>query len=142
MQLAHLNSNNNITLNKQPSKLLIVEDEVLFARAVMRQLQKTGYECEHVETIQDARSITKQFLPDIVLLDMRLPDGNGMDLLTDLVAKNISVIVMTAHGEISDTVAAIKNGAVDYLKKPIDLEELLLSLQKAEAVAIQSISLD
>ena len=128
-------------LNQQ-SKLLIVEDEVLFARAVMRRLQKAGYECAHVETLQDARAIFKQFSPDIVLLDMRLPDGNGLDLLADLVLKKVAVIVMTAHGEISDAVNAIKQGAIDYLKKPIDLEELLLSVQKAEASAIQSNSLD
>ena len=127
---------------KQQSKLLIVEDEALFARAVMRRLQKAGYECAHVESLQDARLIFKQFPADIVLLDMRLPDGNGLDLLAELVAKNVAVIVMTAHGEISDAVNAIKQGAIDYLKKPIDLEELLLSVQKAEASAIQSTSLD
>lgn len=127
---------------KQQSKLLIVEDEALFARAVMRRLQKVGYECEHVETLHNARAIIKQFSPDVVLLDMRLPDGNGLELLPELVVKNVAVIVMTAHGEISDAVNAIKHGAVDYLKKPIDLEELLLSVQKAENAAIQSNSLD
>ena len=142
MQLAHLISGQASVMLKQQSKLLIVEDEVLFARAVMRRLQKAGYECAHVESLQDARTIFKQFSPDIVLLDMRLPDGNGLDLLADLVAKNVAVIVMTAHGEISDAVNAIKQGAIDYLKKPIDLEELLLSVQKAEASAIQSNSLD
>ncbi|MDP1659224.1 MAG: sigma-54 dependent transcriptional regulator [Methylotenera sp.] len=142
MQLAQHSSGNHSTQINQQSKLLIVEDEVLFARAVMRQLQKAGYECEHVENLKDARSIIKQFTPDIVLLDMRLPDGNGMDLLLEFVAKSIAVIVMTAHGEISDTVNAIKQGAVDYLKKPIDLDELLLSVQKAETTVIQSNSLD
>ncbi|MDI1298168.1 sigma-54 dependent transcriptional regulator [Methylotenera sp.] len=142
MQLAHLISGQASAMLKQQSKLLIVEDEVLFARAVMRRLQKAGYECAHVESLQDARTIFKQFSPDVVLLDMRLPDGNGLDLLADLVAKNVAVIVMTAHGEISDAVNAIKQGAIDYLKKPIDLEELLLSVQKAEASAIQSNSLD
>jgi len=142
LQLSQLSTKNAENMSepqsKQPSKLLIVEDEVLFARAVMRRLQKAGYEVEHVENLQDARAITKQFSPDIVLLDMRLPDGNGLDLLAEFVAKNAAVIVMTAHGEISDTVNAIKQGAADYLKKPIDLEELLLSVQKAEAVTVQS----
>jgi DNA-binding NtrC family response regulator len=142
LQLAHLISGQASIMLKQQSKLLIVEDEVLFARAVMRRLQKAGYECAHVESLQDARTIFKQFSPDIVLLDMRLPDGNGLDLLADLVVKNVAVIVMTAHGEISDAVNAIKQGAIDYLKKPIDLEELLLSVQKAEASASQSNSLD
>ena len=142
MQLAHLNASDASALLKQQSKLLIVEDEVLFARAVMRRLQKAGYECEHVESLQDARTIVKQFSPDIVLLDMRLPDGNGLDLLAEFVAKHVAVIVMTAYGEISDAVNAIKQGAIDYLKKPIDLEELLLSIQKAETATIQSNSLD
>src|SRR3990167_11365545 len=104
----------------------------------MRRLQKSGYECAHVENLQDARNILKQFSPDIVLLDMRLPDGSGLDLLPEFVAKNAVVIVMTAHGEISDAVNAMKQGAIDYLKKPIDLEELLLSIQKAEATAVQT----
>ena len=154
MQLAHLDLSKNLGLSKnpgsgenpasvkQPSKILIVEDEALFARAVMRRLQKANYECAHVESVQDARDIVKQFSPDIVLLDMRLPDGNGLDLLPFFVARNAMVIVMTAHGEINDAVNAIKQGAIDYLKKPIDLEELLLSIQKAEAAVIQSNSLD
>lgn len=142
MQLSNLNSSSSFALSKQQLKVLIVEDEALFARAVMRRLQKSDYECAHVESVQDARDISKQFSPDIVLLDMRLPDGNGLDLLPFFVAKNAMVIVMTAHGEISDAVNAMKQGALDYLKKPIDLEELLLSIQKAEAAAVQSSSLD
>ena len=141
MQLAQTPLGKATTV-KQPSKVLIVEDEVLFARAVMRKLQKAGYECEHVESLQDARAIAKQFAADLVLLDMRLPDGNGLEILAELIAKNAAVIVMTAFGEISDAVHAIKQGAVDYLKKPIDLEELLLSVQKVEAATSQSNSLD
>lgn len=127
---------------KTQSKVLIVEDETLFARAVTRQLQKSGYECAHVESVHDAREIVRQFIPDIVLLDMRLPDGNGLDLLPFFLVKNSMVIVMTAHGEISDAVSAMKQGAVDYLKKPIDLDELLISIQKAETLAFQNNSLD
>ena len=141
MQLAQ-NTYGKANALKQAAKVLIVEDEVLFARAVMRKLQTAGYECEHVESLQDARAIAKQFAADLVLLDMRLPDGNGLEILAELIAKNAAVIVMTAFGEISDAVHAIKQGAVDYLKKPIDLEELLLSVQKVEAATSQSNSLD
>ncbi len=69
----------------------------------------------------------------MVLLDMRLPDDNGMDLLNELIAKGVAVIVMTAYGEVSDAVGAMKQGATDYLKKPVDLEELLLVVKKVEA---------
>ena len=126
----------------QSKKILIVEDENLFARAVQKRMQKAGFECEHAETLLDARAISKQFEPDTVLLDMRLPDGNGMDLLPELVAAGVTVIVMTAFGDLSDAVAAIKLGANDYLKKPIDLEELLLIVQKNEKTAELKTSLD
>lgn len=116
-------------------RLLVVEDEVLFARAVVKRLQLAGYDCEHAETLADGRALARQFLPDLALLDMRLPDGNGLELLTELAGKGISSIVMTAHGDLSDAVNAMKQGAADYLKKPVDLEELLLAIQKVETTA-------
>ena len=123
-------------------KVLVVEDEVLFARAVVKRLQKDGYECEHAETLADGRLIHKQFQPDLVLLDMRLPDGNGLDLLAEFVTKGVATIVMTAFGDVSDAVNAMKIGAVDYLKKPIDLEELLLVVKKNERATELQTSLD
>ena len=123
-------------------KILIVEDEDLFARAVAKHLSKAGFDCECAGNLMDARALAKQFLPDLVLLDMRLPDGNGLDLIAELVDKNIKVIVMTAYGEVSDAVQAIKLGANDYLKKPIDLEELLLIIQKNEKTFELQTSLD
>lgn len=142
MRLANFVTDENSVPLKHQFKILVVEDEVLFARAVMRRLQKANYECAHVETVADARNIVKQFSPDIVLLDMRLPDGNGFDLIPFFVSKNAMVTVMTAHGDISDAVNAIKLGALDYLKKPIDLEELFLSVKKAEVTALQNSSLE
>ena len=141
--LAHKTNNEAYTpqLNRA-KKLLIVEDETLFARAVQKRMQKAGFECEQAETLEDGRAIVKQFSPDIVLLDMRLPDGNGIDLLPELVAKGMTVIVMTAYGDLSDAVTAMKLGAIDYLKKPIDLEELLLIVQKNEKTAELKVSLD
>ena len=126
----------------ESTKILIVEDEVLFARAVQKRLQKAGFECEHVENLADARAVIKQFAVDLVLLDMRLPDGNGLDLLSEFVAKNITTIVMTAYGEVSDAVTAMKLGANDYLKKPIDLEELLLIVRKNEKNSALQTSVD
>lgn len=141
--LAQISSTHDKTIHLQiKKKILLVEDEVLFAKAVVKRLQKAGFECEHAENLHDARLLTKQFEPDMALLDMRLPDGNGLDLLSDFVAKNISTIVMTAFGDVTDAVNAIKLGAIDYLKKPIDLEELLLIIQKNEKTSDLQTSLD
>ncbi|ACT50987.1 two component, sigma54 specific, transcriptional regulator, Fis family [Methylovorus glucosotrophus SIP3-4] len=117
---------------KPRMRILLVEDEAVFARAVAKRLQKAGYECEHAESIADGRALARQFAPDLALLDMRLPDGNGLELLSDLVAKGVAVIVLTAHGDVMDAVNAMKQGATDYIKKPVDLEELLLAIEKAE----------
>lgn len=130
-----MSEKDNSELLRQKVRVLLVEDEVLFARAVAKRLKKAGYECEHVETVTDGRAVGRQFAPDMVLLDMRLPDGNGLDLLPEFVGKGSAVIVMTAHGELSDAVNAMKLGAADYLKKPVDLEELLLVIQKAESAS-------
>jgi DNA-binding NtrC family response regulator len=134
MQIGSLMQKEEVTFSafKQKVRVLLVEDEVLFARAVAKRLQKASYECEHAENIADGRALARQFNPDLVLLDMRLPDGNGLDLIEEFVAKGASVIVMTAHGELSDAVTAMKLGAADYLKKPIDLEELLVIVAKVE----------
>ena len=113
-------------------RVLLVEDETLFARAVVKRLRQSGYACEAAETLAAGRAAIRQLAPDIVLLDMRLPDGSGIDLLAELTAHGTPVIVMTAYGEVSDAVSAMKQGAADYLKKPVDLEELLLAIGKAQ----------
>jgi two-component system, NtrC family, response regulator AtoC len=114
------------------SRLLLIEDEALFARAVVKRLSSAGYECEHAPTLTQARAALGSFSPDVVLLDLRLPDGRGIDLLAELArdARSSPVIVLTAYGEVEDAVRAMKLGAADYLKKPVDLEELQLVIEK------------
>lgn len=126
----------------QKLRVLLVEDEDLFARAVSKQLGKAGYDCKVAQTLADARTIVREFAPDLALLDMRLPDGNGMELLGNLTTEGVMVIVMTAYGDVSDAVSAMKQGAIDYLKKPVDLDELLLVVEKAQQSLALKTSLD
>jgi DNA-binding NtrC family response regulator len=115
-------------------RILLIEDETLFGRAVKKRLEQAGYECELAATLAEGRELTKNALPDLVLLDLRLPDGNGLDLLVEIRStdenKLPAFIVLTAYGEIGDAVHAMKLGAADYLKKPVDLDELLLAVDK------------
>lgn len=116
--------------------VLLVEDETLFAKSVLRRLENERYKGSIVSTIADARESLKKALPDLLLLDIRLPDGNGLDLLAeirseeDVYWKSLPVIVMTAYGELDDAVSAMKLGATDYLKKPVDLDDLVLTISK------------
>ena len=108
--------------------VLLVEDETLFAKSVLRRLEKEGYQGNIVASIDDARQSLQSVLPDILLLDIRLPDGSGLDLLAEIRAredvnwKTLPVIVMTAYGELDDAISAMKLGATDYLKKPVDYQ--------------------
>ncbi len=118
--------------------VLLVEDEEVFARAVCTRLNRAGFDCQLANTLAQARAQLAGRRPDLILLDMRLPDGSGLDFLTDLrsdESQQIPVLVLTAYGEVDDAVAAMKLNAVDYLKKPIDLDELVLILGKVVETA-------
>ncbi|MEX0951505.1 MAG: sigma-54 dependent transcriptional regulator, partial [Gammaproteobacteria bacterium] len=113
-----------------------VEDEAVFARAVSKRLERSGYKTMIAGDLKTAVKRQQDFSPDLILLDMRLPDGSGLDFLADLRNKqqsNVAVLVMSAYGELEDAVAAMKLAASDYLKKPVDLDELLINVEKVLA---------
>lgn len=112
--------------------ILLVEDETIFAKAVKKHLERAKYKVDLAGDLADARESYKNNPPDLVLLDMRLPDGSGLDFLSEIKASvnNTSVLVMSAYGQLEDAVSAMKLGASDYLKKPIDLEELIINVEK------------
>ncbi|MEX1200449.1 MAG: sigma-54 dependent transcriptional regulator [Methylophaga sp.] len=115
--------------------ILLIEDEKLFAKSVLRRLQSAGHEGQIAASRAEGEALLKDTEFDLLLLDVRLPDGSGLDLLEQLRApqsawQSLPVIVMTAYGEIEDAVSAMKLGANDYLKKPVDLDDLMLTIDK------------
>ena len=113
--------------------ILIIEDEAVFAGAVRKRLKRAGYNTEIAKTLAEGTGKISETTPDLLLLDMRLPDGSGLDFLAALRDKDdngFPILVMSAYGEIEDAVSAIKSGASDYLKKPIDLDELMITIEK------------
>lgn len=117
--------------------VLLVEDEILFAKSVLRRLEREGHQATIASTISESRAFINKQTPDVIMLDVRLPDGSGLDLLTELRAKEgewqrLPIVMMTAYGELDDAVSAMKLGATDYLKKPVDLDELVLMLSKLQ----------
>ncbi len=112
---------------------MIIEDETVFAGAVRKRLRRGGFNAEIAGTLAEGATKISDKTPDLLLLDMRLPDGSGLDFLGALQndkANTFPVLVMSAYGEIEDAVSAMKSGASDYLKKPIDLDELMLNVEK------------
>ncbi len=116
--------------------ILLVDDEDTFRRFLCNILADKGYEVAEAPTLADAYQVFKQRPIDIALLDQRLPDGSGLSLLECIQQEGagIPVIVITAHGEVESAVSAMKLGAFDYVTKPVETEELLLILHRAEEI--------
>ena len=116
--------------------VLVVDDEETARLVVSDFLRLKGYEVIGVGTLAEAREHLFKGATDIIILDVRLPDGYGPNLLID--AANLTmrpqIIIITAHGEIDMAVEAMKNGAQDFIQKPLDLLALEKSVRKAEEV--------
>ena len=132
-------------LARARTTVLIVDDEELFARAIGRKLRQGGVGCELAFDLAAARTSLAGRRPDLVLLDMRLPDGSGMDFLRELRAgdhADLPVLVLTAFGGLENAIAAMKERADDYLVKPVDLDELMVKIERVLGQAELSRRLD
>lgn len=109
--------------------LLIVEDDRLLNRLLVEQLKQMGYAAEGVHSWTEARAQLARKAYALIISDVRLPDANTMDILPSLVGEH-AVIVLTAYGTVQEAVAAMKAGALEYLSKPINPDELELKVAR------------
>jgi DNA-binding NtrC family response regulator len=114
--------------------VLVVDDEKTLARSIKLFLLEQGHEADVAEDGDSAMELVEKLHPDLVFCDVRLPRASGIELLKRIREYDpyISVVMMTAHGTIEDAVEAMKLGALDYLKKPIDLDELKILVDRAQ----------
>ncbi len=114
-------------------RILIIEDDAAFCGMLQKFITRKGYETLTSFTASDAKLKLKENQFDLVLTDLRLPDYDGIQLLTDI--KNINpktpVIVMTGYAEVGTAVTAMKKGAFDYISKPFTPEEILMLISNA-----------
>jgi len=114
------------------NKVLVVDDESGVRFGIRDFLEQHGYEIEEADSCQDAHHLFRTSRPDIVIADYMLPDGTALDLLPRLreIDAGIPLLVLTAHGSIDLAVRAIKEGAEQFLTKPLELPTLLVILQR------------
>ena len=118
----------------QGASVLLVEDAPLLRKQVAAALEQHDADVTAVGTLDEARRMIQSLPFDFALLDVNLPDGLGTDLLSENVfSPNTAVVVCTAEGGVQGAVEAIKNGAQDYLLKPVDPAVLPLVLHRARA---------
>ncbi|HTK31271.1 MAG TPA: sigma-54 dependent transcriptional regulator [Candidatus Saccharimonadaceae bacterium] len=113
--------------------LLVVDDEEAFRRLTCRELARTGYRVQGAESLEEARRLLANQHFHLVVLDMRLPDGSGLELLREIRAASptTGVVILTAYGTVQEAIRAMKEGAIDFLTKPCKLTELEAVLEKA-----------
>jgi DNA-binding response OmpR family regulator len=111
--------------------LLVVEDDARVASSLRKGLQEAGYSVQVARRVVEARKLLGEGSFDLVLLDLGLPDGDGLELLRDVRSRGqrLPVVVLTARDEINDRVRGLDGGADDYLVKPYAFSELLARLR-------------
>lgn len=113
--------------------LLIVDDDRPFRERLARAMQARGFDVVSAETVQEGIAIARDRPPAYAVVDLKLDDGNGLDVVETLHATrpNARVVVLTGFGNIATAVAAVKFGAIDYLPKPADADDIMGALLAA-----------
>src|SRR5512136_2776896 len=122
-------------------KILVIDDEKLIRWTLEQHLVKEGYEVVTADSAEKGLVMINEDAPDLVLLDNRLPEMTGLELLEKLNVqeRGLMVIMITAYGLVETAVKAMKLGAYDYISKPFNLEEITFVIRKAlEAGSLRS----
>jgi two-component system, response regulator RegA len=123
-------SQGSATILQDDKSLLIVDDDKSFSTRLCRAMEARGFNVHVAENVQDGLSAIRGKPPAFAVVDMRLDDGNGLDVVAQLKAlrPDARVVVLTGYGNIATAVTAVKLGALDYLAKPADADDILAAL--------------
>ncbi|MBF4508249.1 sigma-54-dependent Fis family transcriptional regulator [Flavobacterium sp. JLP] len=115
------------------SKILLIEDDIAFCKLLEKFLMKKAYDVTIAFSAEEARLAMKKESFDLILTDLRLPDSDGIGLMSEFKISNpdIPVVLMTGYSDVNTAVKAIKNGAADYISKPFNPDEVLLVITNA-----------
>lgn len=110
--------------------LLLVDDDVVFVERLAKAMEKRGFQARTAASVAEARRMVADAPPAYAVVDLRLEDGTGLDVVDDLrqARPDARIIVLTGYGAIATAVAAVKMGATDYLSKPADANDVCAAL--------------
>ena len=116
---------------------MILDDDGPFRNRLGRAMEQRGFSVTTVETVSEARDLVNARAPAFAVLDMRLEDGNGLDIVDQLHQRreDCKMVLLTGYGNLATAVAAIKRGAVDYLAKPADADDVCKALLATQGEA-------
>ena len=122
------------TEDAAPRTLLIVDDDRPFQQRLARAMEKRGFVTETADSVREALDKLRVAAPEFAVVDMRLEDGSGLDVVEAVRARrpDAKVVILTGYGNIATAVTAVKLGAVDYLAKPADADDVLAALTSTD----------
>lgn len=124
----------------RPHRLLVVEDEVAIRRLLKSIIAPEGWEMVEATSAAEALSLARQVLPELILLDLGLPDLDGLDLIPTLKRERpVPLIVLSSRDREQDKILALDLGADDYVTKPFSAGELMARIRTAQRHAIQQV---
>ena len=125
----------NADLNFRTSKprILVLDDERMIRWSLRSCFEEAGAEVEEATNLAEAREQLKLQFPDLAVLDLKLPDGSGLEILKEIAAHDpeLPVLIITAYGSLQGAVEAMRLGAFDYVTKPFDFDDLMFTAKRA-----------
>lgn len=117
-------------LADERDSLLVVDDDEVFRTRLIRALEGRGLQVRGAATCHEALALALEDAPEFAVIDMRLPDGSGLDLVRELKTLDpmTAIVVLTGYGSIATAVESLRSGAVHYLSKPADVDQIIAAL--------------
>lgn len=121
--------------NLEGATLLLVDDDAIFRERMARALRKRGLEVQEAADYHTALAFAQEDPPEFAVVDLRMPGPSGLELVRDLRAleSTIQILVLTGYGSIASALNAVRLGAINYLVKPADAEQVLMAFQPTSA---------
>jgi len=118
---------------RKPPRVLLIDDDPGLPEVIELLLSREGYDALHAATVKDGLDRVASAAPDVVITDLKLPDGTGLDVIQHLHRERpeLPLILITSYSSLDSAIGALRAGAVDYLIKPFENEDLLRAVQRA-----------
>jgi len=126
----------------QGPSLLLVDDDATFCQVMMRALQRRGFEVQVAHDVEQAMQLARQEAPEFAVVDLRMPGDSGLTFVRQMHALEPAtrIVVLTGFASVATAIEAIKLGAVHYLAKPVDADEVVAAFERTEGDSEVSVS--
>ena len=124
----------------KPTRFLVVDDDHIFRERLVKAFGVRGLEAHGAGSADEAIRLAQRVSPQAAIVDLRMPGMSGLDLVKDLMARHpkMQIVILTGYGSITTAVDAVRSGAINYLQKPLDADQILAAFDRDNEAAAES----